>query len=267
LKYRDIQGCNIYHAFSLIEAQNLSPLLPALSALTGETERRAAAINVKRPASFKNAILKSHRGITLIVEGNISRLPVVAGRPPGYVLIFRNKTERKKSSAVVGVRPYRDILTGFSNREGLTLQLKKTLADLKNQDSKHTLLEVEIDRFNKIIDAAGMPGAKEFLRQFAMILRSQIQQEDIAARVSADTFIFMLRNCSIRDAMHVVGRINMAVSGYVFRYQDMELPLSVCIGMVSLSDGKKNVETLLRSAKTACARAKREEGNRVFCIT
>jgi diguanylate cyclase (GGDEF)-like protein/PAS domain S-box-containing protein len=258
LNCRDVRGRGIHHAFSLLESQDLSPLFPAISAGTGRIMGNRVTADAEWSIRFRNAVLKSRHGVTLFVEGNISRFPLAAGSQMGYIIIFRNTAERKRISAVADYRPHYDLLTGFSNREGLTLQLKKILEELENQDIKHTLLGLEIDRFGKIINEAGMPGAEDVLKQFALILRSQIQQEDIAVRLSEDTFIFMLRNCSIRDAIHVAGRINMAVSNHVFKYRGLELPLSVSMGMVALPGGKRNMETLLRSAKTACNRAKQE---------
>jgi diguanylate cyclase (GGDEF)-like protein/PAS domain S-box-containing protein len=267
LNSRNIRGCSIHQVFSLIEPQNSSPLLPVIFTESNETRRKPVAVGTERHVSFNNAILKSYHGVTLIVEGNISRFPVISGGPLGYIMIFRDITEKKRLSTLLEYHAHYDLVTGFSNREGLTIRLKKMLEDLKEQHTEHTLLELEIDQFNKIITEAGIPGTEKIIRQFAEILRSQIQQEDVAARLSEDTFIFALRDCSIRDAIHVAGRINVAINNHIFKHQGMEFPLSVSIGMVALSKEKRNIETLLRSAKTACSCAKREEGNRIFYFT
>jgi diguanylate cyclase (GGDEF)-like protein/PAS domain S-box-containing protein len=266
LNNQDIRGCSIHHVFSLTESQNRSPLLPVRFSGSHEYRRKPVAVSTDRVVSFKNAILKSCHGITLIVEGNISRFPVTSNGPMGYIMIFRDITEKKKISSLLEYHAHYDLVTGFSNIEGLTIQLKEMLRDLKNQNIEHTLLELEIDQFNEIITEAGIPGTEEIMRQLAEILRSQIEQKDIAARLSEDTFIFALRDCSIRDAIHVAGRINVAISSHSFKYQGLEFPLSVSFGLVALSE-EKRIETLLRSAKTACSCAKREEGNRIFCFT
>jgi diguanylate cyclase (GGDEF)-like protein/PAS domain S-box-containing protein len=267
LSGRDIRGCSIYQIFSLIEPRNLSPLLPMIFAEPGGNRRNTVTVGREKLASFKDAILESRQGVTLLVEGNISYFSITAGGPPGYIIVFRDITERKRLSALAEYRSHHDLLTGLSNREGLTMQLKEMIRDLKNTDSKHVLLDLEIDRFGEIINGAGPPETEKLLKRFAEILRSQIQQKDIAARFSADTFILALRDCSIRDAIHVAGRINVAVSNHVFKYQDLEFSLSVSIGVVALSGRKKNIETLLRSARTACNCAKQEEGSRIFCFT
>ncbi|MDR3130598.1 MAG: GGDEF domain-containing protein [Treponema sp.] len=266
LDSRNVQGYCVHQFFSLIEPQNLSSLLPLIFSTPGETGPGAAG-NTERLLSFRNAVLKSCHGVTLSVEGNINRFPSAMGGKPGYILVFRDISSRKNHSILTGYTCHYDFLTGLANREGLTLQLKEMLGDSENHDGRHTLLELEIDRFAKITNKAGMPGTEEILKQFAGILRSKIQQKDIAARLYDGTFILALRNCSIRDAVHVAGRINMAVSNHAFMYREVEFPLSVSIGMVALSKEKRNIETLLRSAKTACSCAKREEGNRIFYFT
>jgi diguanylate cyclase (GGDEF)-like protein len=263
----NIRGCSIHAIFSLIEPQSMSPLLPVTFTESKENKRKSVSIGTERLVSFKNAILKSYHGVTLIVEGSISRFPVTSGGPLGYIMIFRDITEKKKKSALIDYHSHYDLVTGFSNCEGLTIQLKEMLGDLKDKNIEHTLLELEIDRFSEITAEAGIRGTQEILKQFAEILRSQIQQKDIAARISEDIFIFALRDCSIRDALHVAGRINVAISNRIFKYQGLEFPLSVSIGLVALSEERRNIETLLRSAKTACNWAKREEESRIFCFT
>ncbi|MDR2741461.1 MAG: diguanylate cyclase [Treponema sp.] len=267
LNSRNVQGYNIHQVFSLIEPQNLSSLLPMIFTGPGENKRSMTAINTEKLISFRNAILKSYHGITLIVEGNINCFSSVMEGQPGYMLVFRDISNRKRLSILTDYRSHYDSLTGLSNHEGLTIQLKEMLGDLGNQEVKHTLLELEIDRFSKITHAAGAAGMEEILKQFAGILRSKIQQKDIAARISAGTFILALRDCSIRDAVHVAGRINVAVSSHVFMYRELEFPLSVSMGLVALPKGKTNIDTLLRSARAACNYAKQEEGSRIFCFT
>jgi diguanylate cyclase (GGDEF)-like protein/PAS domain S-box-containing protein len=264
LNSQNIQGCSIHQIFSLIEPQSLSPLLPVTDAETRENRYNSVTIGTERLITFKNALLKIYHGVTLIVEGNISSFPVTVGKPPGYIMIFRDITEERRLSALIRYHAHCDLLTGFSNSEGLTLQLQEMLENLRNQDIEHTLLELEVDRFNEIIIEAGILGMEEILKQLAQILRSQIEQRDIAARLSAETFILALRDCAIRDAIRVAGRINAAVSNRVFKYREREFLLSVSIGLVTLSEEKRNVETLLRSAKIACNCAKQKEGNRIF---
>jgi diguanylate cyclase (GGDEF)-like protein/PAS domain S-box-containing protein len=261
-----VRGRGIHQIFSLIESRTLSSLFPAIFTGSSESEGGMADITTERLASFKGAILKSYHGVTLIVEGNISRFPAVIGGPSGYIMVFRDIPDNKRLSIIAEYRPHYDFLTGLSNREGLTFQLKEMLEDLRQQDVKHTLLELEIDQFDKIADEAGAPGTEEILKRFAEVLRSQIEQKDIAARLSAGTFILTLRDCSIRDAVRVAGRINVAVSSHVFRYRKLEFSLSVSIGLVALSGGKENIDALLRSARAACNYAKREEGSRIFCL-
>jgi diguanylate cyclase (GGDEF)-like protein/PAS domain S-box-containing protein len=265
LNSRNVLGCGIHQVFSLIEPQNLSALLPALFSGAEETGRNADASAAERIVSFNNAILKSYEGVTLIVEGNICRLPAGLRDPQGYILVFRDITGKKRS-APVEYRSHYDLLTGLPNREGLTMQLKKMLGDWR-QDSRHTLLELEVDGLGNIVREADIPGAEEILKQVAAVLRSQIQQKDIAARISAGTFILALRDCSIRDAVLVAGRINVAVSGHVFKYRGLEFSLSASMGLVALSGRKTNIDTLLRSARAACTYAKQEAGNRIFCYT
>jgi diguanylate cyclase (GGDEF)-like protein/PAS domain S-box-containing protein len=251
---QDAQGCGIHQIFTLIESQSLFPLIP--SALI-------QAENFEGPILFKNAILKCRQGDTLYVEGSISQCPSAESGPPGYVLVFRDAGKMKKLSTALEYHAQHDLLTGMLNRIGLIIQLKEILNTAELNGTEHTLLEISLDRFGEIINAIGFFGAEEILKQLANVLRFVVQRYDISARLSSDTFILGLRDCSSRDAVHVAGRIREAIRRHVFKFQGQDLALSFSMGMVSLNDGDGNIEAILRAADTACYRAKQEGRNQI----
>jgi diguanylate cyclase (GGDEF)-like protein/PAS domain S-box-containing protein len=251
---QDVQGCRIHQIFTLIESQSLFPLIPTTL---------IQVENFKGPVLFKSAILQCRRGDALYVEGSISQYPSAKSGSPGYVLVFRDVSKMKKLSTALEYHAQHDLLTGMLNRIGLIVQLEEMLNAAKLNGTEHTLLEINLDRFGEIINALGFFGAEEILKQLANVLRSVIQRHDLSARLSSDTFILGLRDCSSRDAVHVAGRIRETIHRHVFKFQRQELFLSFNMGMASLNDGDDNIEAILRAADTACFRARQEDRNQI----
>jgi diguanylate cyclase (GGDEF)-like protein/PAS domain S-box-containing protein len=250
----EAQGKLIRQVFNLIDPHSLVPLLPA------------GLPQDDRPRFFQSAIFKSSTGVKLIVDGCVTQIPSANRTPPGYVVVFRDISEVKKLSAVIDHQAYHDSLTSLSNREGFTLQMEELLDGLKRDGREHTLLELDIDGFRMVNDAGGIKAGDEILRQMAELIRSQVQRNDLAARLSGDVFTLVLRNCVIRDAVQVAQRLQGAVRGHEFTHQDRVYPLTVSIGLLPLTGEDEDVHRVLTTAHHACVLAKQAGGDRFMVI-
>jgi diguanylate cyclase (GGDEF)-like protein/PAS domain S-box-containing protein len=245
----DVRGKLLKQVFNLIDSHSLTPLIPA-----GLPRDSAASF-------FQSAIFKGAHGIKLIVDGSITQIPSSGKMPPGYVMVFRDISEVKKLSAVIDYQAYHDSLTNLANREGFTLQLEELLDDLRRNHTKHSLMELNIDNFTAINDAGGVKAGDEILRQIALIIRSQIQRDDLAARLTGDIFTLVLRNCGSKDAMQVAQRLQEAVRSHVFSYGDRTFSFTVSIGILPLNGNEGDMHRILSAIHKTCAAAKTAGGD------
>jgi diguanylate cyclase (GGDEF)-like protein/PAS domain S-box-containing protein len=245
----DVRGKLLKQICNLIDSHSLTPLIPAGLPKDGD------------PSFFQNAIFKGADGIKLIVDGSITQIPSSGKMPPGYVMVFRDISEVKKLSAVIDYQAYHDSLTNLANREGFTLQLEELLDDLRRNHTKHSLMEINIDNFTAINDAGGVKAGDEILRQIAVIIRSQIQRDDPAARLTGDIFTLVLRNCGGKDAMQVAQRLRDAMRDHVFSCGDRTFSFTVSIGVLPLSGDEGDIHRILSAVHKTCAAAKNVGGN------
>lgn len=112
-----------------------------------------------------------------------------------------------------------DALTGLANRRALDVDLHKLL---QNDSVPFTLLHLDLDFFKQINDELGHAAGDTVLVRVGRVLRDEIREYDIAARVGGDEFIIVLRDCDDpyyieRIAKRLISRLEapMLINGQV----------------------------------------------------
>ncbi|MFA6507014.1 MAG: EAL domain-containing protein [Treponemataceae bacterium] len=247
----DAQGHPAAVVLSLIDSRTLSSIIPDALPPDGH------------PVFFRDAVMKSRHGSTFIVDGSITKIHQASNETEGYVLAFRDISELKRMSATIDYQASHDSLTGLSNREEFSLRVAELLDDLKRNGGRHTLIELDVDRFKVVNDTCGSLAGDELLRQVSNVIQSLTQRHDISARLGGDEFAVILRDCSLDDSLHVAKRLQDAVQNHKFIWQKSLFPITLSIGVVPLTDTDNDIHQVLASADDACYIAKEEGGNRI----
>jgi diguanylate cyclase (GGDEF)-like protein/PAS domain S-box-containing protein len=247
----EAQGHPAHAVLSLIDSRTLSSIIPDALPADGH------------PVFFRDSIMKSRHGSSFIVDGSITKIHQARNETEGYVLAFRDISELKRMSATIDYQASHDALTGLSNREEFSLRLGELLEDLKRNGGRHTLIELDVDRFKVVNDTCGSLAGDELLRQVANVIQSLTQRHDISARLGGDEFAVILRDCSPEDSLHVAKRLQDAVQSHKFIWQKNLFPITLSIGVVPLTNTDNDIHQVLASADDACYIAKEEGGNRI----
>jgi len=238
-----------------------------LSILDQRTQRALLASvppNVdEKPFFFNEAVIKNAVGQTLLVDGSITRIHEKENEADGFLITLRDITEIKRMSETIDYQASHDNLTGLSNREEFSFMLNELLASLRTSDARHALLVIDIDRFKAINDTCGSMAGDELLRQIASHVQANISRKDISARIGGDEFAIILRDCEPEDSINVAKRLKSAVEARKFAWQASVFPVTLSIGVVSLSQESEDTHTVLAAADDACHLSKEEGGNRV----
>ena len=238
-----------------------------LSILDQRTQRALLASvppNVdEKPFFFNEAVIKNAVGQTLLVDGSITRIHEKENEADGFLITLRDITEIKRMSETIDYQASHDNLTGLSNREEFSFMLNELLASLRTSDARHALLVIDIDRFKAINDTCGSMAGDELLRQIASHVQASISRKDISARIGGDEFAIILRDCEPEDSINVAKRLKAAVEARKFAWQASVFPVTLSIGVVSLSQESEDTHTVLAAADDACHLSKEEGGNRV----
>lgn len=175
----------------------------------------------------------------------------------------RDVTSRHRATELLAHRASHDALTDLANRAELEHQLETALEHDTMSPAPLAVAFLDLDGFKPINDRFGHGAGDDLLRTVAAVLRQQVRDGDLIARVGGDEFVVMLSGVDLTAAMVTAERIRarlsqpMAVEGFGEPVQ-----VSASIGLAVAHPGD-SVASLLRDADVALYEAKRRGRDRV----
>lgn len=148
-----------------------------------------------------------------------------------------------------------DTLTGLPNRLLLTTLAEPALADSARTGNALAALFIDLDRFKLINDARGHAVGDALLREVAQRLAGEARGSDIAGRLAGDEFVLLVPRCGAAQAAAAAERLLQLLSRPVV-LDGLEIAPSASIGVALYPEDGADLETLLRHADMAMARAK-----------
>lgn len=156
-----------------------------------------------------------------------------------------------------------DAATGLINRREFEKKLVEALASAKQNDRRHALLFIDIDKFSAINNSCGYAGGDQLLKDMIDLFKSDLATNAVMARLGSDEFGILLENCTIDDALAIAERKIEAVTDYRLAWDDNLFSVTLSIGLVPVSARSTDVGNLLQSAESSCNVAKDVGGNRL----
>lgn len=157
-----------------------------------------------------------------------------------------------------------DPLTGVYNRSYLR-ELEKTL-DLK----KIAVAMVDIDHFKKINDTYGHDYGDLALKNVAKQLMLYTRNYDLVIRYGGEEFLVIFRNYDgfrnkkyVKNIIRVAKRIQKKISANPVRVEELEIKLTVSIGLDPFTYKRKSLYESITMADKALYMAKRTGRNKV----
>ncbi|HZG16109.1 MAG TPA: EAL domain-containing protein [Candidatus Bathyarchaeia archaeon] len=191
---------------------------------------------------------------------NITHIPIVVnGEIEGVYAILRDITERKRTEEIINFQAFHDELTGLPNRRLLEQQLEQMLKGRK-KDQSLVVMFLDTDRFKVINDSMGHGFGDKVLQSIAQRLNESVREGDIAARMGGDEFTILLPNLSKEEAIQYADRVIEAL-GQPLLIDDMEVRITVSIGIAVYPGDGQDMTALMRSADTAMYAAKEKGKN------
>lgn len=156
-----------------------------------------------------------------------------------------------------------DATTGLINRREFEKKLGEALASAKQNDQRHALLFIDIDKFSAINNSCGYAGGDRLLKDMIALFQDDLAAQAVMARLGSDEFGILLENCTIDDALAIAERKIEAVTDYRLAWDDNLFSVTLSIGLVPVSARSTDVGSLLQSAESSCNVAKDVGGNRL----
>ncbi|MGI6686646.1 MAG: diguanylate cyclase [Bacillota bacterium] len=158
-----------------------------------------------------------------------------------------------------------DGLTNIYNHRSFQNILDLELEKAKKENSKVSLVLLDIDYFKYYNDAYGHQEGDKILQELAKLLTSAIGSLGYCARYGGEEFAVILPDLGINDAKEVGERIRENIENYNFPGKNVfpEGKLTASIGVAEYPLNADNKEKLIKKTDEALYRAKFVSKNRV----
>ncbi len=197
---------------------------------------------------------------------NVSSVKNELGEIECFIAIFSDITERKRQEALISYQAFHDSLTGLPNRALFRDRLGQALAIARrHRDQSGAVMFLDLDRFKFINDSLGHDVGDQLLKEVARRLRMSVRAVDTVARLGGDEFTVLLPGIiDPKGAETVAGKI-LANARQPYFLNDMELFVTVSIGISFYPADGEDPETLMKNADTAMYHIK-EQGRAGYCF-
>jgi diguanylate cyclase (GGDEF)-like protein/PAS domain S-box-containing protein len=240
---------------------------------TGKTIREA--MGERHHANIKPRIDDALNGIATVFETPIETLqgkrsfesrffPQIgaAGAVTGFYIVGWDITDRKHQELQWQSRASLDALTGLYNRAFFLEALDQILQRHRAARGTLAVLYMDIDRFKQINDTYGHAAGDSVLRQFATHIKGAVRHADIVSRFGGDEFCVVLENIKDESEALAAAEKMLKIADLPLNVEQMQLHISVSIGVACATLPDMSAESLVRSADAALYKAKRAGRNR-----
>jgi diguanylate cyclase (GGDEF)-like protein len=179
------------------------------------------------------------------------------------LLVARDITDRLKAQRRLAYLAEHDALTSLPNRLLLDERMQETLAESERSAKKAALLSIDIDHFKRINDTHGHLAGDACLKAVAERLKAGVRQFDTLARTGGEEFTAILGGLDSAFDAELIAAGLLRISEEPLRLPDLELSVTVSIGVALFPDDARDGETLRSISDEALYFAKRSGRNRV----
>ena len=160
-----------------------------------------------------------------------------------------------------------DPLTGLHNRRYFEQFVETQLRLALRHNHPVGILYLDLDGFKPMNDCFGHGAGDEILQQFAQLVRANVRECDLVARMGGDEVAVVLVESDAAGCRVLADRLCQTVRDHPFRIRDTTVSLTVSIGSACYpADSQANGYELLEVADRAMFVAKRKGRDR-FCTS
>ncbi|MBY4678953.1 sensor domain-containing protein [Marinobacterium arenosum] len=235
--------------------------LPNLGECFVDSEQRTRCLRTIQAGRSWRGELKLANSDKSVRWLQVTVTPVDTGSGIQYVMVAENITLLKERARRLSRKALYDNLTGLPNRYLFLDRLEHALAAQQRDGVAAALMFIDLDNFKPINDTYGHGTGDDLLKEVAARLKSTVREEDTVARLGGDEFVVLLRNVEKPDRVQEAAqRIAEAMARRVNLPGDIELDLSLSIGLALAPEDGETAQQLMDHADQAMYNAKKWQG-------
>ncbi len=248
----DVVGQKLSDIFEILDEQERTPEYLTINECLVKGHTMTLSTNI---------LMNRIDGREFAVEIIIAPTHDQSGNITGAVLAMHDMTETRGLTRKIAHQANHDPLTGLSNRHEFERILRKLLHKSKEEGREHVLCYIDLDHFKVVNDTCGHIAGDELLRQVSEILRAQIRDRDLLARIGGDEFSLLLGECPVPRAQDIANNLCREIKAFRFSWEGRIFQIGASIGLVPITPESIDTVTVMRHADTACYMAKDQGRN------
>jgi diguanylate cyclase (GGDEF)-like protein len=176
---------------------------------------------------------------------------------------YESQTRLDATLAMLAAQSERDALTGVYNRRKLSELLDMEVKRALRYKQKFGLVILDIDHFKKINDTHGHLVGDEAIRHVAQRALATLRATDVVARYGGEEFVVFLPGEDVAGAALAAERLREAARAPFKTLADVELTLTISLGVTGFRPAVADPQALLAEADRALYASKEGGRNRV----
>ncbi len=182
----------------------------------------------------------------------------------GQLFVFaRDITERKQYQKVLQHLATVDDLTGISNRRHFMDVAQREYLRAMRLHQDFSIAMLDVDRFKNINDEHGHDAGDKVLSVLASVFLQHVREIDLFARFGGDEFALLLPGANSEQALAVVERARQALLQTPLSLGEVELFITVSVGIASVSEEVGSLDSLIKKADDALYESKKSGRDRI----
>lgn len=211
---------------------------PQLTDLLARADRDGAACI---PAGTR---LVNRQGLEIEVEGLCRALP-----GHGHLLQLRDITEASEWRRRQPDLWDRDPVSGLPGRQLMERRLGQSLINRRSVDLPLSFLYLPVGGIRAVYDAHGDPAGDALVRHLAALIRAQVRDTDLVARMDDEAFAVLLAPCPAEVSRAIAARIRGSLDGFRFEWQGHEHAVRAALGQVDMPPFEGGLDELLAASR------------------
>jgi diguanylate cyclase (GGDEF)-like protein len=156
-----------------------------------------------------------------------------------------------------------DDLTKLYNYRYLMQYLEAEVKRCLRYKKKVSLLFIDVDGFKRINDTFGHLVGSQALAEMGQVLRHSLRETDVVSRYGGDEFVVVLPETPLPGALVIAERIRKKVEEFEFAANNLNIRLTVSLGVANCPKHTLTAEGLIKKADAAMYRAKEISKNSI----
>jgi len=155
-----------------------------------------------------------------------------------------------------------DFLTKLVTRKIFDDELSREVTRAHRHRRPLSLVMVDVDHFKKVNDGHGHDAGDAVLTEVGRILKSQVRESDLAARLGGEEVGIIMPETRLEDASALADRVRHYLAATLIRHKTISLSVTASFGCAMLVE-QETASDLYRRADEKLYEAKNGGRNRV----